>query len=400
MKAACLLLFCAVLIVASRPINARIRNAKATQIANVQLPADYGLDLQLASTARPTMLGGNAPILETPLNSTGQKVFDSLVGNTAVSAINLPYQWELILVRNSVVDAASTAGGKVYVYGGLANLLGSNRGLWAAVLSHEIAHTALRHQVRDYLARLYIAEEIQYLRLQARAGNRSANWALIGFGVAAPIALKKMERDQEHEADIQGMMLMARAGYHPDFVFALHHLLEMTTGDQSKLGAFFSDHPRWVTRDQRSDRAYADALAQYNALWSDSSSSPGGLAPFVAFLDQPSVTEDKRARVAHLSLPLYCRNSSEPVTVIVDFDRKGSPVPAGDNSFRDEAGNLRIIKTIICPTAEDSSPVDVEVPASALADRDRKLRAQVIVAGPNLSKAEESKAFDVHIPKP
>jgi hypothetical protein len=42
----------------------------------------------------------------------------------------------------------------------------------------------------------------------------SATWALLAFRVAAPVALKKLERDQEHEADVQGMLLMARAGYH------------------------------------------------------------------------------------------------------------------------------------------------------------------------------------------
>ena len=32
-------------------------------------------------------------------------------------------------------------------------------------------------------------------------------------------------RQMELEADREGLMLMARAGYHPDFVPALHHLL-------------------------------------------------------------------------------------------------------------------------------------------------------------------------------
>jgi hypothetical protein len=118
-----------------------------------------------------------------------------------------------------------------------------------------------------------------------------------------------MEREQEHEADQKGMLIMARAGYHPDFVFALHHLLLADTGEQSKFGAFFSGHPRWETRDQRSDRVYGDALAEFNRLWPDAVTSPGGKPPVVAFVGKPEVTEDKQTGMADVRVPLYCRNS-------------------------------------------------------------------------------------------
>jgi predicted Zn-dependent protease len=63
--------------------------------------------------------------------------------------------WRLTLVNNNVVNAASTAGGKIYVHGGMLPLLGQNKGLWAAVLSHETAHTGRRHQVILYQRKVY-----------------------------------------------------------------------------------------------------------------------------------------------------------------------------------------------------------------------------------------------------
>ena len=50
-----------------------------------------------------------------------------------------PYLWRLTLVNNNVVNAASTVGRKIYVYGGMLPLLGQNKALWAAVLSHSWA---------------------------------------------------------------------------------------------------------------------------------------------------------------------------------------------------------------------------------------------------------------------
>jgi hypothetical protein len=378
----------------------RKRSSRSDQIQQVQLPADYAIDMQLAFAGRSAMLGGSPPIVGTPLNQVGQEVFDGLVRNTFISSYALPYQWNLTLVGNKVLNAASTAGGQVYVNGGLAELMGSDRGLWAAALSHEIAHTALRHQVRTYLQRLYIAQQIQYFRWRAANGDKSANWALLGFSIAAPMALRKLEREQEHQADIQGMMLMARAGYHPDYVFALHHMLQMTTGEQSKFAAFFSDHPRWATRDQRSDRAYADALAQYKQLWGDPASSLGGIPPSVAFLGEPHALENKRTKTADMTIPLYCRNTSDPVTLVIQFSRDRREVPAALPEFRSPSGNLELRQSVQCPDQEDAKPIEVHMPANAMAGRDRKLKALTIVVGPRNSVLEVSKVFDVRIPKP
>src|ERR1700733_13767324 len=222
---------------------------------DLQLPNDYDIDLQLAETSRPHVMGGSPEIVGTAANQIGDDVFQHLVSGGGFSQ---PYPWRLTLINNNVVNAASTAGGKIYVHGGMLPLLGQNKGLWAAVLSHETAHTGRRHQVILYQRRLYNQRMIQYYRARIAAGDKSANWGLIGFVAASSVALKKLERDQEHDADQQGMLLMARAGYHPDYVFALHHLLLMNTGEQSKFAAFFSDHPRWETHDQRDDKVYTD----------------------------------------------------------------------------------------------------------------------------------------------
>lgn len=381
-------------------LEGRQPRSESARIETVQLPADYTIDLQLASVARSRFLGGSRPIVGTTLNAVGEEVFNKLIGNTTISGFGLPYQWNLTLLENDDINAASSAGGQVYVKGGLANLMGSNQGLWAAALSHEVAHTALRHQVRVYLQRLYMAQQIQYFRWQIANGNKAANWALLGFAIAAPIALKKLEREQEHQADIQGMMLMARAGYHPDYVFALHHLLEIKTGDQSKFLAFFSDHPRWATRDQRSDRACADALAEFNTLWPDPDSSPGGAPPLVAFLDEPRPAENKRARALDISVPLYCRNSTENVSVVVSFAHHNQGVPSAQPGYSNPSGNLEVRERIPCPDKEEAAPLEIHIPAAALLGRQRKLKAHIFVFGPDGTPIERSKLFNVHFPKP
>jgi len=369
-------------------------------IQEAQLPADFGIDLQLGLNSRSMYMRGSPELVGTPLNAVGNEVFSDLIQSAPIASLGLPFPWRLTLIDNDVVNAASTAGGQIYVDGAMARLMGGNRGLWAAVLSHEIAHTALRHQVRTYLQGLIIYQQLAYWRSRSANGDSAASWVALGLAVGGPILLSKLGRNQEHEADIQGMMLMARSGYHPDFVFALHHLMQTKTGDQSKIAAFFSGHPRWATRDQRSNRAYLDALAEYNHLWPDSSSSVGGSPPAVAFLEKPQAYENKRGKSADLSVPLYCRNADGPVTLFVSFTHKNLPVSSGSEVYRDSMGNLLVREQIDCPESDDAPAVLISIPSTALAARQRKLKGHITVLGPNGEPIAASQSFDVRFPKP
>jgi hypothetical protein len=249
-----------------------------------------------------------------------------------------------------------------------------------------------------YQRNLYDQLMIQYYRARIAAGDKSANWALIGFAAASRIALKKLERDQEHDADQQGMLLMARAGFHPDYVFALHHLLLMKTGEQSKFAAFFSDHPRWETRDQRDDKTYTDALAEYNRLWPDAMASPGGRAPVVVFLGQATSNEDKKTGTANVTLPMYCRNSDEPVDLIMVFQKDNHPVKAADPQFADKDGNLAVHEKADCLQKNESTPISLHLPSTAVSDKDRSITAAAFI-GSNGALIAETKSFGVHFPK-
>jgi predicted Zn-dependent protease len=197
---------------------------------DVGLPTDFALDYRLGLEER-GRIRGTAPLLEnTEFNEAGTEVFSKFLGDPSVSSLNLPYRWNFTIVNDSSVNAYSLPDGEITVGSGLAKLIGTNRGLWAAVLSHETEHITRRHAVRKYLYDLYIASQIQYYQARVRAGDQNANWSLVGIRIAAPIARAKLSRNLEHDADIQGMMLMAKEGYHPDYVFALHHIVRMATG--------------------------------------------------------------------------------------------------------------------------------------------------------------------------
>jgi hypothetical protein len=395
------LLACILLTTLFLPQAAHAQKHRKPKLAeDVNLPADFALDYQLGLTERGKIRGTNALLENTAYNEAGGTVFTKLVQNPSVAALGLPYRWNFTIVDDGSVNAHSLPDGEVSVGSGLAKLIGTSPGLWSAVLSHETAHTARRHAVRQYLYRVYVAQQIQYYEARVRAGDSSANWSIIGLRIAAPIAAAKLSRNLEHDADIQGMMLMAREGYHPDYVFALHHLLRATTGEQSRFGAFFSTHPRWETRDQRDDRAYADALGEYNGLWPEPDASPGGKPPLVAFVGKPSAQQNKHTKTADLSLPIYCRNAIDSLQFVIGFRKDNRSIQAVDAEHRNDRGEMVFRQDFQCSEKTEAAPIVVQLPATLVSKDDRKLKAFVSVYSPEGAFLEEFKPVDVHFPKP
>jgi Peptidase family M48 len=366
----------------------------------VELPASFDIDFKIASTQR----HGPRPNIDMPrseADAVGAAVFQNLVRTQMVLGLGLPYRWTFNVENSPSINAASSPDGEVMAYAGTSRLIGTNRGLWAAVLSHEIAHVIRRHGVQKYLYAEYIRQQVEYWQRRSRLGDKHAIWVALGLQIAGNLAEKKLSRDLEHDADIQGMLLMARAGYHPDNVFALHHLLRMATGEQSKFGTFFfSDHPRWQTRDQRSDKAYVDALAEYTSLFPDATASPGGDPPAVAFIDNVRGIENKLNHTGDLALSLSCRNMNSPVTLAVRLTHGNhQPVKSRIPEYADSLGNVLIRDNALCSEKENADTTTIHLPSALIADEDRKVEAQIDLLSSRGELLEQSKLFDVRFPK-
>ncbi|MGH9556568.1 MAG: M48 family metalloprotease [Terriglobales bacterium] len=283
---------------------------------------------------------------------TGHEVFQALVKSPDVTEAGAGLEWRFLLLNDRSVNAHSDSKGTVWVGGGLAEMLGQDRGLWAAVLSHEVAHCLLRH----------------------------SSLGLTALHRAFPYVFGKVLRDREHRADFTGMMLMARAGYHPDSLFVLHHLLRAAHGERPGAVAFFGSHPRWQTREQRLEQALPEAVAAFTQAWPDAAASPGGPPPLVVFLGKPRVVEDRDRKLSRILVPLSCRNAAEPVTVLVQFEPKHPEV-----------------RTTISCADRAGSEVEVELRADQFAVQ--KLQARVEVLRADGAVRAVSPRFSVVLPE-
>jgi predicted Zn-dependent protease len=252
-------------------------------------------DLMLGNSRHQKIAGSSQFISQGEAYEKLKRVFDHMA-NTGTLHVNVAVPQQLFFVDDQEINAFAAGGGRVYVMNGLMQAIRGDEGSLAFVLGHEMAHNLRQHGVRKYFRAVEHDRMTYFYATRCRAGDNSSCWANIGYQTASAIAEKKIERDEENEADFIGMMAAAEAGYHPDYAIVVARRLRDVGGEQSKFAAFFSGHPRWTTREERAERNYGAALSVFERSWPSVGSSPGGLAPAIAAISDIKVQRLRRVK--------------------------------------------------------------------------------------------------------
>ena len=163
----------------SDPAPAPVQKPALSRDRQQQLP-DPSVDIKLGLHFSNDLLRNRHAITSTPQAKIAVEVFEQMLRTGPIRASNLPFEWDVTILSDGFVNALAGPGGKVYVYNGLAQILADNKALWAAVIGHELAHTAKRHLVAHYmrdlaLQQIYLQQKAYYQR-RAALGDNSADW--------------------------------------------------------------------------------------------------------------------------------------------------------------------------------------------------------------------------------
>jgi predicted Zn-dependent protease len=159
----------------------------------------------------------------------------------AVSDRDLPYEFRVL--NSSVPNAWALPGGKISINRGLLTELKSESEL-AAVLSHEIVHSAAKHGAHGMTRGLFLQTAAIGVAL-ATKDEDYAKWAQVGTSIGAQLINQKYGRDAERESDHYGMLYMSRAGYDPQGAVDLQQTF-LSLHDNQKpnwLEGLFASHP-------------------------------------------------------------------------------------------------------------------------------------------------------------
>jgi beta-barrel assembly-enhancing protease len=188
------------------------------------------------------------PVITEYVNRVGQ----NLVRN---SDAQVPFTIKVI--DSEEINAFALPGGFFYVNSGLI-LAADDEAELAAVMSHEIAHVALRHATRGQ-TRADIANIASLPLIFLGGGIGYAARQVAGIGL--PLTFLKFSRGFEAEADYYGLEYMYKAGYDPNaFVTIFEKLQALEKKKPGALSKAFSSHPQTPDRIQKSQEEIGSIL--------------------------------------------------------------------------------------------------------------------------------------------
>lgn len=282
-------------------------------LVSQNIPSSFRLDTETAARLRPQLWAQS----EVPAGryAVGKLVLERLAAQASGVQSTRHIEWQLRIIDDPELNAYSSPDGSIYIERGLADLAGGSAGLWAAILSHEVAHVVRRDWARRYLYRQSIESEGGASVILGDPGLPSSSWT---DSTKASAELGQFCRQLELEADRLSLMLMSRAGYHPDFVPALHHLLHAHEPGPAN-ASVSAMHPCWEERDRQLAKAYVDASIEFEHRWPEWYASPGGNPPVVVFAEPPTVKRTG-SKEWEIRFPLRCQNLAGAVEVLVLSD--------------------------------------------------------------------------------
>lgn len=168
----------------------------------------------------------------------------SKVGNKLAAVSDRPHlPFEFVVLDNSVPNAWSLPGGKIAINRGLLIEL-NNEAELAAVLGHEIVHSAARHGANMMERAVLMSAGLVGLQ-QILKGHKYEDVAMAGAALGSTLGMLKYSREAEFEADKYGIKYMVAAGYDPQGAVELQELfLKLSKGKRSNwFSTLFLTHP-------------------------------------------------------------------------------------------------------------------------------------------------------------
>lgn len=169
------------------------------------------------------------------------------------------FQWEVVLIDNpEMVNAWCLPGGKMAVYTGILPVTQTDAGL-AVVMGHELTHAIERHGTERLTRNGLLGSAIEILTEDEDQAAVASVLANLGIGLP-------WGRNDELQADREGLFILANAGYDPREAPAFwQRMSDMSGGGGSGFEEYLSTHPSHERRIEQLSAAVPEAMQLYES---------------------------------------------------------------------------------------------------------------------------------------
>jgi beta-barrel assembly-enhancing protease len=185
---------------------------------------------------------------EAALDAYLERVGRSVLAGQEIENVN----WKFRALRDPEPNAIALPNGSIYVHTGLLALL-ETEGQLAGVLAHEIIHVIERHtylhnrSTRKKVLAINIMNTISTWTPTGTAAGLAINLIASISPLMLSLSVFGYSREQEKEADLEGLKVLSAAGYEPDQMVKVIKLLQMDI-EGEQVSSFYTDHPKLQDR--------------------------------------------------------------------------------------------------------------------------------------------------------
>ncbi len=214
------------------------------------------------------------------------------VGQNIVKNSDAKVPFTIKVIDSDEINAMALPGGFFYVNSGLI-LAADDEAEMAGVMSHEIAHVAAHHAMREQTRMNYAQfSTIPLIMVGGGLGYGLYEAASIGL----PLTFLQFSRDFEKQADFLGVQYMYRAGYDPQaFVTFFEKVQNLEKTKPGMVAKAFDTHPQTPDRIENTQKEIARLLP-----------------PRQEYLVTTSEFDDVKARLARIENKRKLRDGSNP----------------------------------------------------------------------------------------
>lgn len=177
--------------------------------------------------------------LQRKLNSIGMWV--------AMQSSRPTLPWRFAGVESKSINAFAAPGGTIMITRGMLDMV-SNEAELACVIGHEIGHITRKHHLTVLQSTLRTQGLANLAMVASNRSSQNDELKRYLLDQGKEIFSKGLDRSAESEADSDGVLLAAKAGYDPAACLTFMQRLAAMKGDSNALAALYKTHPSAADR--------------------------------------------------------------------------------------------------------------------------------------------------------
>lgn len=156
--------------------------------------------------------------------------------------------WNFAVLDDDDINAFAAPGGYIFITNGLLKRM-NNEAELAGVLAHEISHVLQKHHLRAIKksAGISLVGDLLGEAAQKRGGMAGPVVTKIA-NLGTELYTRGLDKGDEFEADRMGIVIAARAGYHPYGLPAVLQSLQSVSSEDAGIALMFKTHPKLSDR--------------------------------------------------------------------------------------------------------------------------------------------------------